>query len=96
MFNFKKLTSIFSREDSELGTGINDLPSVEAVDTWIVRWTSRFGEYASDTRPEVEVFVNKHDAEAFKKSLEAAFELLRHTSDVHVYLEKMVNLCKNT
>jgi hypothetical protein len=53
--------------------------SVEAFETYEVRWTSRFGEYHSRVKPEVEVFPSKEDAGAFATALTNAFRLIRHT-----------------
>jgi len=53
--------------------------TVEAVQCWEVRWTSRHGEYNFDVRPEVEVFASSAEAEEFATSLRNAFELIRHT-----------------
>lgn len=61
---------------------------IDAVVTWAVRWTSRHGEYHSDTRPECEVFKSKAEAVAYAEALQAAFRLLRHTSRTHVEIEK--------
>jgi hypothetical protein len=36
---------------------------VKAYKTWVVRWDSRHGQYSGNTRPEVEVFTTKEDAE---------------------------------
>lgn len=48
---FKKIM-IPSGEQSEL----------LAYESWSVRWTSRNGEYSTNTRPESEVFTSKADA----------------------------------
>lgn len=65
-------------------------PPVYAHKSWIVRWTSRHGEYSSDTRPQAEIFPLKEDAEAFKQALEAAFKLIRHTSGNRVTIEERI------
>jgi hypothetical protein len=56
----------------------NDTTQVDVVETWSVRWTSRDGEFSSNTRPEMEVFTSETDAENFATSLRNAFALLRH------------------
>ncbi len=61
---------------------------VYAHESWIVRWESRHGEYAGNTKKEAEIFPLKEDAEAFKSQLEAAFNLIRHTSGTKVTIEK--------
>ena len=61
---------------------------VYAHQSYVVRWTSRFGEYSQSTKPEAEIFPLKEDAEALKAQLEAAFKLIRHTSGNKVTIEK--------
>ena len=75
--NIKK---IFFRDEQET--------SVDAYDCWEVRWTSRYGGYSYDTKPEVRVFPKKAEAEAFKKALDDAFKLIRHTSGKRTVLSK--------
>jgi hypothetical protein len=57
---------------------------VKAHRTWTVRWTSRHGQYSSDTRPEVEVFTTLEDAERFATELAAAFKMVRHTWGTYI------------
>lgn len=64
--------------------------SVDAAETWRVEWCSRHGEYVFDYRKEVEIFVNKEEAMAFKKALEDAFQLLKYKGSITA-----VNLMKN-
>lgn len=66
----------------------NQTKTIQVVQTWEVRWTSRHGEYAGDTRQEVEVFTSAEEAEDFRDSLEAAFMILKHTIGTEVTLEK--------
>lgn len=53
--------------------------TVEGVELYEVRWTSRYGEYSSSIKPEIEVLMSKEDAEAFAKALLEAFKLIRHS-----------------
>lgn len=66
----------------------NKTKKIQAVQMWEVRWQSRYGQYYSDTRPELECFPSRQEAEAFANSLENAYRLIRHTSGVRVELTK--------
>lgn len=77
--NFKKLLVPFS----------NDTKSIDAVQMWEVRWTSRCGSYVVNTRPELECFASEEEARAFSTSLENAFRLVHHTGkETNVYVTK--------
>lgn len=62
---------------------------VDAVETWEVRWESRFGEWSGNTQPEIRVFTNESDANSFAKALRDAFKLIRHTSGTKVRVSKV-------
>lgn len=64
------------------------MTSVDAFETWEVRWVSRHGGYSGDTSPELQVFTNENDANLFADSLRAAFRLIRHTSATNVVVKK--------
>ncbi len=49
--------------------------TVTAYESWVVRWTSRHGEYARDTREECEIFTTKEDAEKFATYLQELYVL---------------------
>lgn len=55
--------------------------TVEAVETWEVRWISRHGSFNSDTRPQIEVFTDETSAKEFANALKEAFKLIKHTGD---------------
>lgn len=74
------LKKLFFRDKTET--------SVDVFEMWEVRWTSRHGKYSSDTQPEVRVFPKEEDAREFKKALEDAFKLIRHTSGDFVEIRK--------
>ena len=63
-----------------------------AFEKWEVRWTRRYKMHSCDTYGEtelcIEVFINKPDAEIFKKKLEDAFKLIRNTINTEVTIEK--------
>lgn len=66
----------------------NETKEIEVAQLWEVRWTSRYGGYASDTRPEVEAFPTLDKAEAFADALRKAFALVRHTQGNIVKVSK--------
>jgi exopolyphosphatase/pppGpp-phosphohydrolase len=66
----------------------NETKLVESVQVWTVRWKSRYGEFSTNVREEVVAFVDEQEAEDFKKSIENAFNLLRHTSGTTVTITK--------
>lgn len=75
-----KLTKLFFRD--------TQTTTVDAVESWEVRWYSRYGSYNNDIRPEVRAFPSQEEAHAFKHALEDAFKLIKHTSGTQVTLEK--------
>lgn len=62
--------------------------AVDVYEGWEVRWYSRHGAYSGDIKPEVKIFPNEEHAQDFKKALEAAFNLIKHTSQSTVRLIK--------
>ena len=67
-------------------------PSGETVDlqgfqVWMVRWNSRHGQFHGDTKPQVQAFGTREDAEHFATSLREAFALIKHTSGNEVRVE---------
>lgn len=65
----------------------NAVKSVDVLQLWEVRWTSRHGEYSADTMAEAEFFTSEAEfftseaaADDFAESLRAAFKLTRNTS----------------
>lgn len=70
---FKFITDMNTKK-KEIPNG--EVQEVTVVDTWSVRWTSRKGEYSSDTEPRVEVFVSEEEAYRFKEELQKAHSLI--------------------
>lgn len=68
----------------------NETKTIDAVQLWEVRWTSRHGAFSTDTRPEMEGFPTEAEAEAFATSLRNAFTLVRHTSGTKVTVRKAI------
>ena len=62
---------------------------VQAVETWEVRWQSRYGTYSYDTKNEVMVFTSEEDAKKFADALKDAFKLTRNTGENWVDFKKV-------
>lgn len=75
-----KLFKMFFRNEEAM--------SVDVVETWEVRWESRYDDYVYGVKPEIRVFPSKQDAQAFAKALRDAFALIKHTSGHHVSVTK--------
>ncbi len=67
----------------------NETKEVEVTALWAVRWQSRHGAFNSDVKAEAEFFPNEQDALDFKKALENAFKLIKHTSGNNVSINKV-------
>lgn len=50
------------------------------VETWVVRWNRRHGEYSSDYKEVAQFFTDKAEAKAFEDSLRKATKILGHTA----------------
>lgn len=50
------------------------------IDTWVVRWNKRTGEYSGDYKEVAQFFTSQDEAKEFKDSLDRANKLLGHTS----------------
>jgi hypothetical protein len=74
------LSKIFFRDKQEM--------SVDVWEAWEVRWTSRYGAFASDTKPEMKIFTTEEDANQFADALRDAFKLIKTTSGTGVSIIK--------
>ena len=74
----KKVATLADSEDT----------TIEGVQLWLVRWTSRYDSWHADTQKEVEAFASKETANRFATDLRNAFKLIRHTSRTTVTVEK--------
>jgi len=63
--------------------------SVDVIETWEVRWHSRYDSYSQSVRPEVRAFPSKEDAKAFAKALNDAFRIIKHSSGNRVDVNKV-------
>lgn len=63
------------------------------IETWVVRWNKRTGDYSCDYKEVAQFFSNKEEAQEFADSLRRATKLLGHTaySLTWVQCEKVVN-----
>lgn len=63
------------------------------IETWVVRWNRRYGEYRTDYKEVAQFFSSKAEAEAFVDSLKRATKLLGHTSSTLTWFkcEKVSN-----
>jgi hypothetical protein len=61
---------------------------IEGIETWIVSWTKRIGEFNGDMRQCFQAFTTEDDAKALKKSLDHAHKLIGNTSGARVTIEK--------
>lgn len=64
------------------------------IDTWVVRWNKKYGEYSGDIKEVAQFFTSMEEANDFKDSLDRAIKLLGHTSYDLTWtsLEKVKNL----
>ena len=62
--------------------------NADSVKLWSVSWDRRYGKYCNDTTRCKEFFFSLEDAEEFKKRLEDATKILRHTESINIHLEK--------
>jgi hypothetical protein len=65
-----------------------DKRELKTIQTWTVRWYSRYGQFSGDIREECEVFISEEEANHFAEQLESAFKLLKHTSGTSVKVKK--------
>lgn len=75
--------NIFKKESEQLSTGL---------ETWIVEWTSRHGQFSSDTKQRFQAFTDKKEAEDFADSIRRAHELIGNTYGTGVFVYKNENV----
>lgn len=63
------------------------------VDTWVVRWNRRYGDYHSEYSEVAQFFTDECEAKEFAKELKRANKLLGHTAGhlTKVVCEKVKN-----
>jgi hypothetical protein len=64
------------------------------VETWVVRWNKKYGEFMSDYKEVAQFFTSKEEAKAFEDSLKRANKLLGHTCSTLTWVkcEKVSNI----
>lgn len=70
--------------------GVKQLNS--GIDTWVVRWTKRWGAYHGETTECYQAFTNKKEAEEFAESIRRAHKLIGNTSGTRVSITKSSNV----
>lgn len=73
------IINIFKKGTKELASG---------VDTWIVKWTRRYGEFSNQTEQCYQAFTSKDEAEDFADSIRRAHRLIGNTSGTYVSVTK--------
>lgn len=66
--------------------GVRHLKS--GVDTWVVKWTARYGEFYGDTTKRYQAFTDKQEALDFADSIRRAHKLIGNTSGTRVTVTK--------
>lgn len=73
------IINIFKKGTRQLTSG---------VDTWVVEWTCRYGQFSGDTEQCYQAFTNKKEAEDFADSIRRAHKLIGNTSGTYVSVSK--------
>lgn len=73
------IINIFKKGTRQLTSG---------VDTWVVEWTRRYGQFSGDTEQCYQAFTNKEEAEDFADSIRRAHKLIGNTSGTYVSVNK--------
>lgn len=68
-----------------------ELQEIECIDTWIVSWWKRTGEYSTDWKKCYQAFANKEDAIKLRSELNAAFKLIGDSYNTTVSIEKQTS-----
>ena len=70
-----KIINIFKKGTEELRTG---------VDTWVVQWTRRYGEYSNNTEKCFQAFTDEAEANRFAEELRRAHKLIGNTCEKEI------------
>jgi len=65
--------NIFKKGHKTLETG---------VETWVVRWNQRYGEFHNNYKETAQFFTDPEEAKEFEDSLKRANKLLGHTCSI--------------
>lgn len=72
---------------------------MSGIETWVVQWTARTGEFYLDTVRRYQAFTNKQEANDFAESIRRAHELIGNSggdTQVRVYRSSCCGLDDNT
>lgn len=64
------------------------IKEIEGIDTWVVSWWRRYGEFRQDEEKCYQAFTSKEDAIALKESIEKAHKLIGNTYKTYVEITK--------
>lgn len=76
------IINIFKKGTKQLTSG---------VDTWIVEWTRRYGQFSNETTQCYQAFTNKEEAMEFADSIRRAHKLIGNTSGTYVSVKKQTS-----
>lgn len=62
--------------------------TVDGAEVWMVSWYARMGSYYADRTRVAKAFLSEQDAINFKKSLEAAHNLLQNKENIEITIVK--------
>ena len=74
-----KLINIFKKGTRQLHSG---------VDTWVVEWTARWGDYSGNTKQCFQAFTDEQEAYEFADSIKRAHKLIGNTHGTNVTVKK--------
>lgn len=64
--------------------------TVDGAEVWMVSWYARTGPFYNDRTIVAKAFLSEEDANNFKKSLEAAQDLLQNKENIEITIVKQV------
>lgn len=64
-------------------------PLASGVDTWVVEWTARYGEFSGQTKQKYQAFTDKQEADDFADSIRRAHKLIGNTYGTTVTVKHM-------
>ncbi len=64
-------------------------PLASGVDTWVVEWTARYGDFSGQTEQKYQAFTDKQEANDFADSIRRAHKLIGNTCGTTVTVKHM-------
>ena len=80
------IINIFKKGHKQLNSGI---------DTWIVEWTRRYGQFSGDTEQCYQAFLSKEEADEFADSIRRGHKLIGNFSTFHWLYCNILHLIQN-